>query len=312
MKTRRGARRLRLPLLALAALLLVGMFTIVSRPSFDMRAFARDPIGTLSRTNAWVQAKSLAVFDLSSDEMLEFKEPELQVAPASLAKLFVIDYAATLVAPTDIVQVAAPVFDLVKPESSTAGLTPGSYTVANLYAAMLVPSGNDAAYALANHIGALLDPAATDVQSRHQAFLTGLATHLAQRGYSATAIHDAAGYDSSSTTTAVDIKRVVSVLLTYDWFRDIVSQAHYTATTPSGVSYTWQNTNMFLQEGSPYFHPAVRGIKTGSLADNYHLVTLYQAGERSFLVIVLGAISDEQRYEEVSSILGSLDETAWG
>ena len=52
----------------------------------------------------------------------------------------------------DIVDVNQEVLELVPAGSSLANLYAGEYTVKQIMEAMLVPSGNDAAYALAYHI----------------------------------------------------------------------------------------------------------------------------------------------------------------
>ena len=71
---------------------------------------------------------------------------------ASLAKLFAIDYALGKVDLEDIVEVNQEVLELVPAGSSLANLYAGEYTVKQIMEAMLVPSGNDAAYVLAYHI----------------------------------------------------------------------------------------------------------------------------------------------------------------
>lgn len=72
---------------------------------------------------------------------------------ASLTKLYDIEYAMTRVKLEGIVDVNQEVLDLVPAVYLLANLIPGEYTVKQLMQGMLVPSGNDAAYALAYHIG---------------------------------------------------------------------------------------------------------------------------------------------------------------
>lgn len=72
---------------------------------------------------------------------------------ASLSKLFAIDYAMTKVKLDDKVEISDELLSLVPEGSSLANLRSGEYTAKQIIQAMLVPSGNDAAYALAYNIG---------------------------------------------------------------------------------------------------------------------------------------------------------------
>ena len=91
-------------------------------------------------------AKSLIAVDLSNNNDFVSKRANEQQTPASLAKLFVIDYATTLVDLDDVVLAKNEAISLTKQGSSVANIKEKKYYVKNLFAAMLVPSGNDAAY----------------------------------------------------------------------------------------------------------------------------------------------------------------------
>ena len=70
------------------------------------------------------------------------KDPQL---PASLAKLFVVEYALTFARdPDTLVTVSPQSLALVKEGSSMAWIQAREYPLRDLFAAMLVPSGNDA------------------------------------------------------------------------------------------------------------------------------------------------------------------------
>lgn len=185
--------------------------------------------------------------------------------PASLAKLYVIDYATTLCERDEQVVADESALAMVKPNSSVADIeVNASYSVEDIYAAMLVPSGNDAAYVLADYLGGKLNPEAGTAEQRVQVFLAGLKSYLAEQGYANTVINDPSGYDYDSTTTVLELEKVSSKLLTYQWFRDIVSQYTYTVTLADGRSQVWMNTNVFLDPQSEFYNPNVVGIKTGS------------------------------------------------
>ena len=94
---------------------------------------------------------------------------------------------------------------------------------------MLVPSGNDAAYVVADYCGGLLSPQAESCQERVRIFMENLNLHLQQQGYLDTVLYDPSGFDMEALTTTLDLKEVVYRLLEYSWFREIVSQNTNTA-----------------------------------------------------------------------------------
>lgn len=117
------------------------------------------------------------------------------------------------------------------------------------------------------------------------------------------------GYDVNALTTVSDLKSVSTHLLEKQWFRDIVSKSNYTATLPDGSTQTWRNTNTFLDQTSEYYNENVKGIKTGSLSNDYNLVVLYQQHGKEFLICSLGSQSDSSRYDDVNYILKTIDES---
>ena len=254
-------------------------------------------------------AKSLLLVDRSNNDIFISKKENEQQLPASLAKLFVIEYAATIADLDSIVPASYEAISLTKPGSSVAGIEAKDYFLHNLFAAMLVPSGNDAAYVVADYCGGILSPQTAAVQDRINIFMDSLNVHLQEKGYTNTVLYDPSGYDMDALTTVLDLNSVVNQLLEFQWFRDIISQSSYTATLPDGSTQSWKNTNTFLDPTSDYYNENVIGVKTGSLSDDYNLVVLYQKYGKEFLICSLGSQSDSSRYDDVSNIIKTIDES---
>lgn len=262
-----------------------------------------------SHTEDSYNAKSLILVDLSNDENFISKKPNEQQLPASLVKLFVIDYVTTLADLEDIILANNEAIELTKPGSSVADIKVTNYYLQNLFAAMLVPSGNDAAYVVADYCGSILSKEATTSKERVEVFMKNLNSYLQEQGYEDTVLYDPSGFDTEARTTVLDLKKVVKKLLEYQWFRDIVSQTSYTATLPDGSTQTWKNTNTFLDPSSEYYNENVIGVKTGSLADDYNLVVLYKMHGKEFLICSLGSQSDSSRYDDVNYIIKTINES---
>ena len=240
------------------------------------------------------QAGALLVVQLETGEPLYAQGAQDPLLPASLAPL---ESRAT---------VTPQALALVPANSSLAYLAPGEYTLEDLLAAMLLPSGNDAAYAVADWCGGLLDPGAAPGRERVDAFLEGLGEYLAAQGYGGTVLHDPSGFDYEAATTAGNLAAVSARLLQADWFRELVALPTYTADTPGGP-VAWQNTNRLLDPESPYYHPRAAGVKTGTLEGCCNLVALYQSSQEAVLVCLLGAATDEVRYQEALRVFTALD-----
>ena len=133
--------------------------------------------------------------------------------------------------------------------------------------------------------------------------------YLEKEGYVNTKLYDPSGYDMDAQTTVLDLAKLVKKLLKHQWFRDIVSQSSYTAILPDGSKQTWENTNIFLDSTSEYYNENVLGVKTGSLSDDYNLIVLYKKHGKELLICSLGSQSNTSRYDDVSYILKTIDES---
>ena len=247
-------------------------------------------------------ALSFSVYDIEQGEYLFYEGDSQFPTVASLTKLFAIDYALSKVNLEDIVEVNQEVLDIVPAGSSLANLKVGEYTVKQIMEAMLVPSGNDAAYALAyyiakNELGA--GYSATDY------FTEQLKKYLVVEGYSKTNLYDPSGYSMQADTHLDDINRVALKLLDYDFVKECVGKSTFSIQTPRG-EITWKNTNEFLDKNSPYYNKNVKGMKTGTMASSYSIVALYEEDGKTYLITCLAALSNEGRYKAVESAINTI------
>lgn len=161
-------------------------------------------------------------------------------------------------------------------------------TVEQLLQGLLVPSGGDAARALARYVGARLlgeDPIAVDPTVATERFVEEMNALVDRLGLQNTHFLTPDGVDTDGQyTSARDLAAIGAELLKDPELRKIVGMPEYTFVSPGGNSYTKTNTNKMLEENG------VIGIKTGSEE---------QAGACLVLGVTIG--SDEV----VSVVLGS-------
>ena len=235
-------------------------------------------------------ALSFSVYDINSGEYLFYEGDSQLPTIASLTKLFTIDYAMTKVKLEDMVEVKQELLDIVPQNSSLANLVVGHYTVQQIMEGMLVPSGNDAAYALAYQIAKNELGNGYSVSEYIDYFMKGLRAYLIKEGYTKTDLYDPSGYSTQAATHLEDINRVTLKLLKNDFIKKCVQQSTFSIQTQQG-EITWKNSNEFLDKASPYYNKNINGIKTGTMASSYSIVVLYEKNGKSYLITCLAALS---------------------
>ncbi len=186
---------------------------------------------------------------------------------------------------------------------STAELNAGEQTtVRELLFGMMLPSGNDATVAFAEHFGARLAPGGgesveklTPAQS-YDKFVEAMNAAAKELGMENSTFKNTHGLtEPGHQASAADLVRLARSAMQMPLFRDVVHtrQRGATVTGPGGYrrNVMWKNTNKLLEtEGYD-------GVKTGTTnAAGACLVSHAVRGDRALLMVVLGATSSDARY----------------
>lgn len=182
--------------------------------------------------------------------------------------------------------------------ASTADLRTGDrVTVRQLLYAMMLPSGCDAAYALADTFGTG-DTRAARVKS----FIGKMNSKAAYLGLTNTHFDSFDGISTtgSNYTTPRDLAKLARSAMGYSTFRTVVKTqktVQYATTSTGGTrTYTWYNTNKLL--GS---YSGAIGIKTGTgTAAGPCLVFAATRGDKTLIGVVLNATD---RYNDAAKML---------
>jgi serine-type D-Ala-D-Ala carboxypeptidase (penicillin-binding protein 5/6) len=169
-------------------------------------------------------------------------------------------------------------------EPSTAGLIPGDkLTAAELLEALLLPSGCDAAYTLAEAYGPGLD-----------AFIAKMNAEAQDMGLTSTHFSNFDGLpwptEHSTWSTPANLITLGRHAMRYGVFRAIVGQATYALPAGDGHhAYKWQNTNPLIGK-----YPGAIGIKTGDTkaAENCLLFEATRHG-LTLIGVTLGTPGDD-------------------
>lgn len=159
---------------------------------------------------------------------------------------------------------------------STAGLVPGEeWTIGDLMIAMMVRSGNDAAYALGYHIGG----------ESTQAFVDLMNAKARELGMDDTRFANPAGLDAEDHySTARDL---LTLTIASQAYPDIVRLGRITTVTmqpdPNGKERVFANTNKLVGR-----YPGAIGLKTGDTpwADKVLIGVTERAGRTVYSVVM--------------------------
>ncbi len=251
------------------------------------------PILTVQGPPPQINAGAVYLMDTDTGHILDDVNAEKPLPMASTTKIMTALIAiqtADLDQPIPVNQDA--VDHVILDDGSSAGLVAGDTLPlkAMLYG-LLLPSGDDAAYAIADALGGTR---ANFVQRMN---LFAYRLHLFQTHYSNP---DGLTLDDNLQhyTTARDLATLTLAALQIPLFAQIVHTQHYTFSTAQHV-YQWSNTNTLLGT-----YNGMTGVKTGHTdAAGYCLVFAATRNNHHLLGVILGSADELQRNKEASTLL---------
>ena len=281
-----------------AATLVALVFVLVLAPGSTLdRAVAQGEGATQAPPGApKLDAGSWALVDADTGLYLAGKDPDRRVPIASTTKLMValvaLEEGADLNEEVTVSENAASYAGSVY---SNVGLYPyDSVSVRELLTAALIPSGTDAVYALAEHLGG----------GSVDQFVGKMNEKAKDMGLKNTRFENPAGLDTRGNySSARDLSRIVREAMKYPEFREIVGKPEASITTQDR-RIDLVNTNLLVVPNSGYDYEPATGAKTGtSPAAGPCLVATASSGEESYVAVVLNAAEDLQRFEAARAAL---------
>lgn len=246
-----------------------------STPQVDLNAVA---------SNLSIYAPCALLMEKSSGDILYQREAYTPMYPASTVKIM------TAIIALESCNLDQP----VTVSQSAISTVPAGYTISHIKAgeilrvedllyALLVPSGNDAANALAEHISGSV-PAFANVMNEKAIQLGCKNTYFTNPN----GVHDA-----NMHTTAYDLALIAKYAMNIEAFRKIVSTETYTL--PSSNVYplsnrVLHNSNHLINTSSMHYYEYATGIKTGytNPAQNC-LVASAKKDDIEFIAVILGS-----------------------
>lgn len=247
---------------------------------------------TLADNAPSLTAPAAYVVNLDTNIVVYEKNSETPLSAASLTKLMTTlllleNYQDQL----DSISLTAPsyVYDLIWEQStnaSSADIRRGeTQSLRNLLYAMLLPSGNEAAYIVADYTGG----------GSIDNFVAMMNDEAKAVGCTGTTFVDPCGLNPNNITTARDAYLILRALTAYDVFSTVVGTPSYDMgtndryTTPG--TYIIQTTDKLITNSS-YHRDYTKGGKTGSLGEWQNFAGWHSQDGESYISILLNVPYD--------------------
>ena len=262
-------------------------------------------------------AQQYFVYDVQADAFVTSNaSPEERVWPASVTKLFTAYVAMQFVEP-DREITAGDALDQVAWGSSVAKIGKGdTLTAEQLVEAMLLPSGNDAAYVLAAEVGRIIDNNPNEnAVAAVMTFMREMNRQAQEVGMTGSnfvnpdGIHSDNHYMSYADLCILGKLSLQNpTIMKYaNVAKDVVSlpsQLEADSNTDSNSNLApgqveWKNTNKLIHEGNDYYCPYAIGLKTGQTPTaGSCLLSAFEKDGKQWIIGVFGCPEEDDRFDD--------------
>lgn len=258
-------------------------------------------------------AKNVFFMNVTKDEVVCSLRADDRIAPASTTKMLTAMTALEYCNTQEIVAVGDEI-SLVPANGSRAGIYIGNQvTVGQLLEGLLLPSGGDAAYALATHVGRkILGDTSVSVEKAMEAFVGKMNEKAKNLGATNSHFTTPDGFDEDgqySTASDLGIIAVAFLSSTKEGgiLKTIVGKERSRVCFPDGTDLTWENTNQLLVPSSEYYYDKAIGLKTGSTENaGKCLVSAAIIHDEIYIAVVMGD-TEEGRYLDSIALYKSIE-----
>ena len=253
-----------------------------------------------------LSADAYFVYDCGEESFVSLKGAEERIYPASTTKLLTALYALTVLAPDDLVTPGEEL-SMVQAGSSIAYVKSNhTLTVEMLVQGMMIPSGNDAAYALAAAGGNRLNQSLSG-KAAVERFVQGMNEYAKTLGCCSSKFTTPDGLAGEEQYSSIeDMAIIARAAFENELIARYCGQASAEVTYESGHTNTWVNTNALIDEQSDYFDSRVRMGKTGSLDGCYNVIFLAENEGTQYIIGIFGSNGKESRFADGITVMDSV------
>ena len=254
-------------------------------------------------------AQQYFVYDCKADKFLITSgQASERIYPASITKLFTAYVAMQYLQP-DTQITAGNALDLVAWGSSVAKIKKGDMlTAEQLVEAMLLPSGNDAAYLLACEAGRKVkNNADLSVSAAVEAFMAEMNKQAKAQGMTGTHFVNPVGiHDTGHYTTFGDLILLSKLAMANETVMRYAVLPKDSVTL-HGEEIQWKNTNALIDPATEYYCPFAIGLKTGQTPSaGSCLLSAFRKDDRELIIGVFGCPEEEDRFDDTLQLFNQI------
>ena len=243
--------------------------------------------------NLTTNSESIILIDSKTGEILYSKNAFEQLYPASTTKLMTAILTLENCKLDDVVTVSHNAIFSIPVGYSHASLQEGEeLTVDELLHVLLIPSANDAAVALAEHIAGSVENFATMMNNKATE-LGCLNTHF---------VNPNGVHNDNHYSTAYDLSLIGRYAMQFDEIMNIAKITQYTLPTTNKYNKKdriFNATNGLINKNNEYYYKYATGMKTGYTdKSGYCIVSTAKKDNVELMAVVLGSNTLEDRYED--------------
>ena len=247
------------------------------------------PVVSVEATPLSLSSKSAILIDADTGKVLYKKNANEKRAIASTTKIMTAIVALENCELDEIVKISS---KATRETGSKVYVSAGErYYLKDLLYALMLPSGNDVAVAIAEHVAGS--------ESKFAKKMTKKAQKL---GCKNTNFTNAVGHgDYLHKSTAKDMAIITKYAMENKTFRKIVKTKTYSFQSLSGRKFCIRNTNTMLNS-----QKGMVGVKTGSGPINmsgYCMVGAFQIKGKTYISVILGAPSENARFSDTRKLI---------
>lgn len=243
-----------------------------------------------------LNAKSCILIETSTNRVAYEKNSEEKIYPASTTKLLTAIITLDHCNLQDTVIITKDMISNIPSGYTSAYLKPGEkLTIEQLLNSLLIPSANDAGFALAIHISGsieefakLMNEKATEIGCTNSNFTNPSGIH-----------------DENHYSTAKDMGIIGLYALRYPQIADIVCKTSYVLQPENSYSRKFETTNTLIKSNEKNYYEYATGMKTGFTEPaGACLIASAKKDDMQFLAVILNAPSADNtaNYRDLDAI----------
>ncbi len=257
------------------------------------------PLGTV------IHSKIAVVYDVAEDAVVFQRDADTKTSPASLTKMVTALVALDHLTPTQTLTVGDEI-NMIGENSSTAFLAVGQkYSVSSLIDALLIPSGNDAAYVLAvNTARTAANDRTLSKENAVSDFVRLMNEKVKSLGCFSTIFSTPDGYDSEGQhTTAADMIKISKAACANTYIKESVAKEK---------SKGWVNSNLLIRTDSSLYNECVTGLKTGSTSGaGYCVAVSAVVDQKTYIMVFMNSDTSSGRFEDANTIISLIEDLSY-